>query len=134
MKATREEQKLEAIERMKKWGVINDAIKQFKNDDAVMVSEQGMLYWLNDDQKKAVKEFEDEYGGLVYMVIRNHFEFGECLSMLYVGKDTENWEYDRADIEEGYAFAYVKNIDDETCSECGMIGVKNRFGGLVRTA
>lgn len=43
MKATREEQKLEAIERMKKLGIINDAIKQFKNEDKVMVSEGGLV-------------------------------------------------------------------------------------------
>lgn len=134
MKATREQQKAEAIERMKAWGVIGDAIKQFERGDTVMVSEGGLLYWLTDEQKAFVKAFEDGYGALVYMVIRNHFEFGECLSMLYVGNETDNWEYDRADMKEGYAYAYVENIDDETCSECGMIGVRNRFGGLVRTA
>ncbi len=133
MKVTREEQKAEALKRMQLWGIIPDAIKQFKNDDKVMVSEQGMLYWLNDEQAEAVKKFEEQSGALVYMVIRNKFEFGECWSMLYVSDDNEKWEYDIDDITEGYAFVYVKNIDDDTCSEYGTIGVKARYGGLVRT-
>lgn len=133
MKATREQQKVEAIDRMRRLGVIGDAIKQFQHDDMVMVSEQGILYWLDEDQQKMVKEFEDEYGALVFMVIHNHTEFGELLSMLYISRDKDVWEYDREDLKQGYAYAYVKNLDDETCSECGMIGVANRFGGLVRT-
>lgn len=134
MKATREEQKVEALERMRRWGIIYDAIKQFKYEDRVMRSEAGILYWLDEEQEKFVKEFEEEYGALVYAVIWNKTEFGELLSMLYVGNEKDYWEQDKLDIKDGYAFAYVKNLDDETSSECGMIGVKARFGGLVRTA
>lgn len=134
MNATREQQKAEAIERMKAWGIIGDAIQQFRHDDKVMVSEGGMLYWLDDEQKKAVEEFEAESGGLVYMVIHNHTEFGELYSMLFVGKDKADWATDRSDIADGYAFAYVKNVTDEWCSEYGTIGVENRFGGLVRVS
>lgn len=134
MYATREEQKAEAVERMKRWCIVADAIKQFEKKDTVMYSDRGLLYWLTKDQKQAVKEFEEEYGGLVYMVIHNFTEFGEMLSLLYVGKDKTHWEEDREDIKQGCAFAYVKNLDDDLCSECGMIGVANRYGGLVRTS
>lgn len=133
MKATREEMKAEALRRMRKLGIVSDAVKQFKDDDTVMVSEGGILYWLDDDQKQAVKEFEEAYGGLVFMAIHNNTEFGELLAMLYVSDNKEYWEYDNADLLEGIAFAYVKNITDDSCSECGTIGVRNRFGGLIRT-
>lgn len=134
MKATREEQKIEALERMRRWGIIYDAIQQFKNEDRVMRSEGGILYWLNEEQEKAVKEFEEEYGALVYAVIWNNTEFGELLSMLYVGNEKDYWDQDKEDMKDGYAYAYVKNVTDETSSECGMIGVASRYGGLVRTA
>lgn len=128
----REKQKAEAIQRMKKLGVIKDAIKQFEEDDIVMVSENGFLYWLDDEQGKMVNEFEEEYGGLVYMVIHNITQFGELYSMLYVSKHQDEWEYDNEDLGQGYALAYVKNIDDDFCSELGSIAIQNRFGGIVR--
>ena len=46
----------------------------------------------------------------------------------------DEWEYDRNDLTEGYALAYVKNMDDDMCSEFGSIFIENRYGGLVRTA
>lgn len=128
----REKQKAEAIARMKKLGIIEDAIKQFEDDNVVMVSENGFLYWLDDEQKEIVKEFEDEYGALVYMVIHNMTLFGELLSMLYVSKHQDEWVYDNEDIEAGYAIAFVKNLDDDFCSEIGSIAIERKYGGLVR--
>lgn len=54
MNVSREIKKEEAIKRMRAMHIIPDAIKQFKNDDVVMVSEPplGGLYWLNDEEKK----------------------------------------------------------------------------------
>jgi hypothetical protein len=37
-------------------------------------------------------------------------------------------------LKDGYACAYVMNLDDEWCSEFGSIGIKPQFGGVVRTA
>ena len=132
MMKLREKQKAEAIQRMRKLKVVSEAVKQFKEDDVIMVSENGFLYWLDDEQKKIVKDFEEEYDGLVYMVIHNMTEFGELYSMLYVSKHEDEWEYDNEDLEQGYALAYVKNLDDDFCSEFGSIAIKNRFGGIVR--
>ena len=131
MKLT-EKQKAEAIKRMKKLKVISGAIEQFEEDGQVMVCEAGFLYWLDDEQKQIVNDFEKEYGGLVYMVIHNVTEFGELYSMLYVSKHEDEWEYDNEDIEQGYALAYVKNLDDEFCSEFGSIAIQSRYGGIVR--
>ena len=134
MEATREQMKAEAVSRMRAFGIINDAIQQFKRDDVVMVSERGILYWLDEKQKQYVKKFEEEYNTLVYMVIHNRFEFGECLSMVYVSSNMDTWEYDREDMKDGIVFAYVENLDDPLSSESGTIGVRNRFGGLIRTS
>ena len=132
MMEMREKQKAEAIKRMKKLRIIKDAIKQFEEEDIVMISENGFLYWLDDEQKKVVKEFEDEYDALVYIVIHSRTSFGELYSMMYVSKYEEEWSMDNDDLKEGYAVAYVKNLDDDWCSEIGSIVVQNRFGGLVR--
>ena len=94
----------------------------------------GFLYWLNDEQKEIVSEFEQEYYALVYHVIHNFTEFGELLTFFYVSDDDEEWEYDRADLKEGYACAYVKNLTDDICSEFGSVCFRPQFGGLVRTA
>ena len=61
MNVLRADKKVEAIHRMKCMGIIKDAIKQFEKEDIVMVSEPpiGGLYWLNEDEKQMVQEFED---------------------------------------------------------------------------
>ena len=114
MEVTREMQKSEAIKRMKALKVFPEAIAQFEFDDLVNCSEGGILYWLDEEQKQMVTDFEQEYGGLVYMVIHNKTEFGELYNMLYVSKHADEWQYDNEDLKDGYAYAYVKNV---TCDD-----------------
>ena len=134
MNITREMKKEEAIKRMKKLNIIDDAVRQFKNEDIVMVSEPpfGGLYWLNDEEKKMVRKFEEENDALVYIVVRAFTNFGKMDSLLYVSDYEEEWEMENADIKDGYTFVYVWNKTDDYCSEFGGIAVKERFGGLVR--
>lgn len=132
---TRQEQKQEAITRMKMLKLHINAINEFEKEDVINLSEHGgILYWLNDDQMEYVKTFEQKYNSVVYHVIHNITEFGELLAFLYVSDSEEEWGYDRDDIKEGYACAYVLNLDDDMCSEFGSIGIKPQFGGVVRTA
>ena len=129
------EQKTEAIKRMKSLELHENVVREFEKENKVNLSEHGgILQWLNDKQAEAVKKFEEEYNSLVYHVIHSYTTFGELLSMLYVSATSEEWEYDQEDLKEGYPIAYVKNLDDESCSEIGSIGVKSVIGGLVRTA
>lgn len=128
-------QKQEAIERMKMLKLHQNVIREFEKEGIVNLSENGgFLFWLDSDQQAIVNEIESEYDILVYHVIRSFTEFGELYALLYVSKDEEEWEYDREDIKHGIALAYVKNMDDDSCSEFGSIGIKPQFGGLVRTA
>jgi len=132
---TRQEQKQEAIARMQMLKLHQNPIREFDKEDIVNLSEHGgILYWLDENQQEYVKEFENKYNAVVYHVIHNITEFGELLAFLYVSDSQEEWEYDRDDLKDGYACAYVKNLDDEMCSEFGSIGIKPSFGGLVRTA
>lgn len=136
MNVSMEIKKAEAIKRMKALGIFDETIRQFEKENLVSYSEppMGANYWLDDDQKKFIKEFEEEYNALVYFVIRSYTQFGKLDSILYVSDYEEEWEMDNADIKDGYALAYVHNYDMEDCSEFGSIGVQGRFGGLVRTA
>ncbi len=134
MKVSREEKKIEAIKRLKAMGVIPDAINQFKESDTVMVSENpyGFLYWLNDEQKKLVSDFESEHNGLVYLVNLCNTEFGKLLSLFYVSDYKEEWEMDNEDIAEGYAMVYCINLDWPDGSEFGTIAFKSINGGVKR--
>lgn len=134
MKIAREIKKQEAIKRLNTMNIIEDAINQFIEDDIVMVSDNpfGMLYWLNDDYKKLVAEFETEYNGLVYIANYCVTEFGRLLSLFYVSDYDEEWEMDNEDIAEGYAMVYCINLDCTDFSEFGSIAYESINGGIKR--
>ena len=135
MKISIEEKKQEAIERMKSLKLYPNIIKEFEKENIVNMSENGgFLYWLTDEQKEIVSEFEQENDVLVYHVIHNFTEIGEMLTFLYVSDEKEEWEYDREDLKAGCACAYVKNLSDDYLSEFGGVCIEPRIGGLVRTA
>ena len=134
MKVPFERKKQEALNRMKTLNLFENAIRDFQQDNKVNMSECGFLYWLDEEQTKMVSEFETEHNALVYHVIHNYTEFGELLTFFYVSDHEEEWGYDRADLKDGYACAYVKNLDEDAFSEFGSVAFKEQFGGLVRTA
>lgn len=131
----REEMKKEAINRMKTLKLYPNIIREFSNENKLnlSLSLNGALCHLNDEQLARVQEFEQKYNALVYHVIHNHTQFGELLSFLYVSQHTDEWEYDRNDLQEGYPFVYVANLTDEICSEFGHIGIQLYHDGIART-
>lgn len=130
---TKEERFAEALERMKLLKLDEPCVDAFKAGKVWESESYGALYEVNEEEQKIIDKFEHEHENyLVYHMIHNIFEFGECYSILYVSPDTEEWQQDKDDIKEGYAFAYVYNKDDEWCSEFGSIAIKPSFGGLVR--
>lgn len=132
----------EAIERMKLLKLHENVIKEFKNERKINKSVPnkigkkiaGILIWLNEEEKEIVKEIEDEYNIVVYHVIESNTSFGRLLTMLYVSSDDDEWQYDRELFESNCQFSYVKNLDDDICSEFGTINYECACGGLVRTA
>ena len=134
MEVSRIEKKNEAIKRMEVLDIYSETIGQFEKEGLVSYSEPplGTNYWLTEEQRKIVREFEEEYNALVYFAIRSYTNFGTLDSFLFVSQYKDEWALDNNDIREGYAYAYVYNHDVPEYSEIGLIGVQPRFGGLVR--
>lgn len=126
--------KEEALKRMEMLKMSRQCINAFKRGEIWESEGIGALYECNDNEKKLIKDFEEDSGCLVYHMIHNKFDFGECYTMLYVSNDTEEWEQDIEDLKNGYPLAYVKNIDDDWCSEFGCVGIRSSIGGLVRVS
>ena len=129
----KEERFIEAIERMKLLKLDNSCIEAFVKGKVWESEGYGALYEVNQKEQELIDNFEKNHPNcLVYHMIHNIFEFGECYSMLYVSSDKEEWEQDKQDIKDGYTFAWVENVDLDWCSEFGSIAIKPSFGGLVR--
>lgn len=131
-----EEKKAEAIRRMKMLGIFPETIKQF---EAGYVSRSeppfGAYYWVEGEELEALRKFEEEHDCLVYTVVRSYTSIGMMDSYLFVGDDVEEWELDRDDLKNEYAFSYTVNHDAPDCSEFGTIGIKlSVAAGLVRTS
>ena len=124
----------EALERMLLLELHPNAVREFEKEGKLNLSERfGALFWLDEAQEKMVREWEKKTGNLVYHAIRNFYDIGEMLSLLYVSRYPEEWPEDRAGIGSGEVLAYVINVDDDICSEFGYIGIRPIFGGVVRT-
>jgi len=137
--ATREEMKEIALGYMTQLGLSKNAINDFKNDDLLNESENGgCLYWLNDDEKQIVDEYERESGNLVYHVIHGFMQIEgvddpfEMYSLLAVTKYNEDREFEADGIRDGIVEAYVYNKSVPEFSEHGAITVRQNIGGLVR--
>lgn len=135
--------KNECLRRMKKLKLHDEGkhtcVGDFRENEKPWKSEfHGILYWLDEDEQKAVEEFENENKGYkVYHCYKAHTKFGDMLSMLYVnGKSQEEFEQDKEyfdmDIDDGYVMTYTKNFDDDFCSEFGSIVIRSIFGGIQR--
>lgn len=130
------EQIKEALMRMKKLGLHSNVIKEFDREGKLNKSEtnMGILYWLDEEEEKMVREWEDQTGNICYHVIKTPMVFGTCYSLLFVSPNVEEWEIDNEDLKCNSPLVYVFNADAPECSEYGCIRVTGRFGGLVRTA
>lgn len=137
MKVSIADKKAEAVKRMQMLGIYPETIRQFDKENFVSISEPpfGAFYWVDDETKKIIRDFERKYNSLVYMVVRSYFkELGKMDSFLFVSdyKD-EEWEMDRNDIRHGQTLAYVYSYDDPIFSEIGPVGLKPTIAaGLKR--
>ena len=122
MKVSIEEKRAEAIKRMKAFGFFSDTVKLFEKNGTPLSSEPpwGAFYALNDQQKAVVHEFEEEYGGLVYSVIRSfHQELGVIDNLLYVSDEKDEWPWDWGDIENMCPCIYSVNYNTPEFYEFG---------------
>ena len=120
-------QRTEALKRMELLKLHENVIDDFKEISLLNQSEYGgILYWVEGEMEKKIREWEEKTGNLVYHVIHDYTEFGELLSLLYVSQYEEEWEMERDDLVDGYPLAYVMNLTDDWCSEYGSIGIAHR--------
>lgn len=131
-------QKEVAISAMKSLNIYAPYIKKFEKDGTVTLFERFGGYYITEDQEpellKKIREFEAEYGSIVYAVTHEMYEFGECYSFLIVSKYEEEWGETLEEVKDGYAFSYVWNKDDEWCSEFGTVFVRSFGGGIARVS
>ena len=126
-------QKEEAVKRIKLLKLHQCVEDSFLNEE-LLQSIHSFLFELEPDNKDKIRKWERKTGNIVYHVINNTFEFGECLSLLYVSKYEEEWSDDKEILKEGYPIVFVMNLDNDDFSEYGSIGIKESMGGLLRTA
>lgn len=131
-----EEQKAEAIKRLKMLKIHPNVIKEFQYDKPLLnYSYRGILYWIdNEEWKEIISNFETKFNAVVYHAIFTPTGFGDLLTLLYVSEHVEEWAADNEELEHGYAYAYVANLTNDICSEIGRVCVEPRCGGVVRTA
>ena len=152
--ATLEERKEEALKRLnilKANGMtFTQPIEAFKKGSVGIFENQGAMaravyYDLylnkgdNDKYDKIIKykeELEAKWDYTVYLIQIAHTNFGTCVSMFYVSNSEEDWEWDRSDLKENYAYVDCYNMTYEECSEGGTIGFAydKAYGGIYRTA
>lgn len=92
----------------------------------------GSIDTISYDKKyeKLVKEFENEYDTVVYHCIESKTVFGNFLTMLYVGRDKDEWSGERP-FSDGLVMANVYNLD-ESFNEIGLAKFEAYQGALVR--
>lgn len=101
MNVSRKDKKAEAVARMKLLGIYPETIDQFEREDLVSISEPpfGAFFWADEEDKKRIQQFEQEYNALVFVVIRSYTNIGKMDSYLYVSDyREEEWEMDRDDL------------------------------------
>lgn len=135
---TVEKKKEEAIVRMGMLKLAPKVIEDFSTDEKLYQSFRnalagGTLLELTNFQKEKIHSFEVEHDCLVYHVIHDYTGFGEMLTLLYVSNYSDEWKQDRMNIKEGFPMAYVINLDNDICSEFGLVGVEPHNGRLLRT-
>ena len=140
------EEALKRLQILKEMGMVyTPAIKCFKNGEDIGIFEnQGVMkavyyqVYLNtgdggfyDNLKKAIEEFEAEEEAVVYLVLVTHTVVGTLCHMFHVSDNEDEWEMDREDLKQGYAFVYGYNMEAPIFSECGDIAFKmdSRCGG-----
>lgn len=129
-------QKEVALSAMKILDIYKPYIKEFEKKGTVTLFEGFGGYYVGEDNEpellKKIKEFEAEYGSIVYAVTHTFTQFGELYEFLCISKYEEEWERSLEEIKEGCAFSYVWNKSDDWCSEFGYITVKSFGGGIAR--
>ena len=92
-----------------------------------------LLADIHEPTIQKVKDFEERYETLVYLIIRSYTEAGVIDSLFYVSQYADEWWRDRDDLEAGFPVVYAMNHSDDMLSEFGIIMIyKTKEGNLLR--
>lgn len=132
-----EKKKNEAVKRLQMMDYFGLSVAEFIKNNFVMINEppMGAHYFTHYDVRlqTEIERFEHENNALVYAVIRSFTSIGDMDSLLFVSNYPEEWEYEREEIENGIALAYVINWTYPEFSEIGSIAFRKTLaGGLLR--
>lgn len=118
------------------FGLMKNVAQDFFTDKKLNKSEDtplcAALYWLNDEEKKIVKDFEQEYDAVVYHVVHSHTNLGSMYSLMYVSCHPEEWEDDYECTVQGWPYVAV-NTPDYDVLDFGTICIAGNHGGIKRT-
>ena len=135
-KVPHEVKKAEAIRWMNILGVNPDVVKMFEKQDIVMACSgvTGTYLPLADPMLEAqIREFEQQWDDLVYMVIRTPSPYGWLDSLLFIDNYQDEWEFASQELKDGYVLSWTINQDYLVCSDMGSIIVeRTQSGGLIR--
>ncbi|MBQ9355289.1 MAG: hypothetical protein IJQ23_02135 [Clostridia bacterium] len=139
MSSTKEEKKAKCTEIMETLGIYKPYITGFNKKDKVCFFERFAGFWVYQEPEieTKMKEIEKKYNCMVYAITHELTEFGELYSFLVLTDHKAEWKniVEKTDkANEFYAFAYVWNKDDDTCSEFGTVMIKSFGGGIMRFA
>ena len=108
----------EAVARMRLLDLFPAVIEEFEQKNILNKSESplGALYWLTDDEKKLVQDFEKEYSGiLVYHLIKTYTrDFGIVYDLLYVSDSEETWNIDKEFLRANLVMSHTVTADAES--------------------
>lgn len=106
-------------------------IHDYKYNDILYRSEQnGILFWLSDEEKELVATFEKENEKCkVYHVIKTEtVDFGTVYDLLYVVDEEGFMNKAKEDLKDGLVLSYTIS----SFSESGLIAVESLNGGVIR--
>lgn len=126
------QQKQEAIKRMQKLGLSEDAIKRFDKDNRLMCSDEGNLKEVPENILEMINAWEKKYKNMVYHVIHSHIYGCETYECLSVSKYPEDWNYESGRVDENWPMSHSINLTIPAFSESGTILVENYKGTLMR--
>lgn len=141
MKATREEQRAEAIRRLEKWETDEFLKMAFENNELAVCEVFGNRYSnefvvlsseLDKEILQQVRDAEATYGIMAYVTIKTIAEFGIVYDILYVSENKEDWAIDAELMEDNVSMSYCINTTEPLFTEFGTIGIAATKGGLYR--
>ena len=128
--SSREEMKAEALERMKKMKLDDLIIKAFEKSNKILCSDGEKIIGVPENILKKIKEFEGNYGNLVFHVIHQKvFDF-ENYDLCYVSIYPDDWEFENSILKDNQMIVRGENISIPDFSESGIVFFEVKNGIL----